>query len=112
MSIVTIPKANMPIDQAGNLPSVAMYRWMHDITQRVGGPAGSGINDLEIAQFEDAGIEEAKALLYAVTDHFNSAPPNTSPPAAEELETQVSALNAQLQAALQRIEALEQGVNL
>jgi hypothetical protein len=39
--IVTLPRADIPIDSAGNVASRDLYRWMSDITSRVGGSTGT-----------------------------------------------------------------------
>ena len=113
MTTLTLPRSNVPIDAAGNLPSQAMYRWMHDITERAGGVTGSGTNDLEVAQFEDAGIEETKAALFRLADQFDSAPLMLEQvQRIQELETQVSELTALLAELRKDVQGIQEGVSL
>jgi hypothetical protein len=75
MSSVTLPRADIPIDDAGNRASRDLYRWMRDITERVGGTLGAGTDDLSASAFEDAGIEETKAALFMVAGNAGQLPP-------------------------------------
>lgn len=68
MSAVTLPSSRIPLTANGDAVSVEFYRWMHDITQRVGGVAGPGTEDLALSQFDDAGIEETKEALLEASD--------------------------------------------
>lgn len=104
MSTVTPPRAGVPIGTVaiqGREFSVATHpefvRFFESLITRVGGVTGPGTNDLSTAQFEDAGIEETKALLHLA----ESA-------AAQE----VVYLREVVQALEKRIIALEQGVSL
>jgi hypothetical protein len=69
---VTLPRSDIPIDSAGNIASRDLYRWMSDITARVGGATGSVSDASET--FEDAGIEEQKAQLYAFEQSVSQTP--------------------------------------
>ena len=80
--------------------NIQWYRYLvQDLFDRVGGFVGPTINDLAAAQFEDAGIEEMKALAYSNSDASNQSP-------------EVSALREELAALRSRVEAMEQGVSL
>lgn len=110
MSLVTLPKAGMPV--VGNLPmSREWYRWANDITQRVGGVTGSSNDELALSQFEDAGIEEAKAAIYRVADETGIAPlPQQEQ--VDQLTAQVNHLREELAALAQIIQDLQQGTSL
>lgn len=69
-------------------------KFFESLTIRVGGPTGPGTPDLTVAQFEDAGIEETKALLYQAQDA-----------AAQD----VTHLREAVQALERRVWSLEQG---
>lgn len=68
MTKVTLPRYGVALTARGDQPSAEFYRWMHDITERVGGALGTGTDDLSVSQFEDAGIEETKAAVNAITE--------------------------------------------
>lgn len=95
MTVVTIPRATVPF--VGNAPmSAEWYRWASDITQRVGGPTGAGSNDLSLSQFDDAGIEEAKANINDLRQEVRQAP-QAAQEAVMALESSVHAIVAQAQ---------------
>lgn len=75
MTTITIPRADIPLVDAAGTPTRDLYRWMRDVTQRVGGVNGASTTDLSAAAFEDAGIEETKALAYSINDAANQQPP-------------------------------------
>ncbi len=68
MTMVTLPRAGVPLTRGGELVSPDFYRWMHDVTERVGGVNGAGTDDLAAAQFEDAGIEEMRQEVFRLRD--------------------------------------------
>lgn len=72
MPNVTLPRADIPIDSAGNFASRDLYRWMSDMTSRVGGTTGALPEASE--SFEDAGIEETKAQFYQFNNDVGQAP--------------------------------------
>ncbi len=129
MSLVTLPRAGMPL--IGDKPmSREWYRWAHDITERVGGVGGIGNDELEMAQFEDAGIEELKFSIYRLADEFAQGPvlgaddwsamlgkladeTNLAPAAVfeqiEQLTTEVNQLRDQVAVLMQSLQDLQQG---
>lgn len=78
-----LPREGIPIT-GSELPTREWYRFFFDLSQRVGGVLGSSTDDLATASFEDAGVEESRALLFATGDAANQAPP------AEQLQAIVS----------------------
>ncbi|HOV56815.1 MAG TPA: hypothetical protein PLN91_02970 [Rhodanobacteraceae bacterium] len=76
MTTITLPRSDvsMLMDLASGMPSRDWYRWARDITARVGGVTGAGTNDLAESAFEDAGIEETKALTASVADAAGQVP--------------------------------------
>ena len=82
------------------MSEINWYRyWANGIYDRIGGAVGSSTDDLSASQFEDAGIEEAKALIYANHDAISQA-------------NEVASLREELATLRQRMEAIEQGVSL
>lgn len=118
MAVVTQPRVGIPIGTVtiqGRVYDVPTHpewvRFFESALDRIGGPTGSSSNDLTLSQFEDAGIEETKAALFAVQDGFNQAPPVVSVK-DEEASPLLSALMEELALLRSRIDALEQGVSL
>ncbi|MCW1958309.1 MAG: hypothetical protein KIH64_007145 [Mycobacterium sp.] len=75
MSTVTPPRAGIPIgrlrigDKVFEVEADGEYlRFFASMVTRVGGVTGTGTEELVVSQFEDAGIEECKAQLYAWRD--------------------------------------------
>ena len=96
MSTVTLPRSGVPLTSIGHAVSNEYYRWMHDITERVGGVTGPGTNDLAAAQFEDAGIEEMRSELFRMSDEARQAQS-----LAYELAERLSASERQIAASQQ-----------
>src|SRR5688572_26019525 len=72
MPNVTLFRADVPIDSAGNVASRDFYRWLSDMTARVGGTTGSLPDASET--FDDAGIEEIKSLFYRFSNDVGQTP--------------------------------------
>jgi HAMP domain-containing protein len=90
-------------------------RFFDSMLVRVGGTSGPSTPDLVLAQFEDAGIEETKALLSTGLDELRQSADNAAlreAIAAPPDQILVSELREELQALAARIEALERGVSL
>ena len=51
------------------------YLFLQGVFDRIGGSTGESMTDLAVAQFEDAGIEELKASLFASVQDSAQAPP-------------------------------------
>ena len=112
MSLVTLPRAQIPLTLNGNAISAEWYRWAHDITIRAGGVDGSSNSELAMSQFEDAGIEETKALLYSLADDVRQGRAEevqTLMDKAQALESTVSDLVAAVAELSKAVEALSQG---
>ena len=109
MSLVTLPRAGMPVAGTATI-SREWYRWAYDITQRVGGVTGAGTNDLTLSQFEDAGIEEHKHALYRLTDDVWQMPPRVEMSPADDQAPLIEELRAQVAELTKAVEALQQGL--
>lgn len=99
MTIITLPRAGLPLTLQGATISQEWFRWARDITERAGGVSGMGSDELSLSQSDDAGIEETKAQLYEVSD-------------SQAQYNEIAELREQVLALLSRIEAIEQGVSL
>jgi ABC-type transporter Mla subunit MlaD len=112
MSKLTLPRAGIPLI-SGDRVSPEWFRFFHDLNERVGGVSGSSNDDLAASQFEDAGIEETKALLARVADAAAQVPPHEQAIvlALESLVSEVEEMRGQLRELTKAIEALQQGMN-
>lgn len=106
MGIVTKPNSTIPVGfvTVGGVELPVRLNPEHDkflerLLARAGGVSGVGSDELLLSQFEDAGIEETKADLFALRDELRQG-------------ESVASLRESLVAALRRIEALEQGMIL
>ena len=102
------------------VPVVIDIAWFRYLSQalfdRVGGALGVSTDDLALSQFEDAGIEETKAMVFGAMDAQGQADQSLSAEVAMLRERgefdQTPALMAEIAALRERLEALEQGVSL
>jgi len=79
---------------------IAWFRyWAQGVYDRIGGATGASTDDLATSAFEDAGVPELFSMLYALQDATGQA-------------NEVAALREELATLRQRLEAIEQGVNL
>ena len=115
MTTVTLPRSDiaavLPASNGDLLPSRDLYRWMRDITDRVGGVSGSGTADLAVTAFEDAGIEETKSVVADARAEFAQWPVTPAAPIDEYQGVDVNLMWAVIQALATRVEALEQGLS-
>ncbi len=74
MSALTRPPARIPLAGPDGLITREWYRYFDEVVVRLGAASGSGTDDLTTSAFEDAGIEETKAGLYALRDEIMAAP--------------------------------------
>jgi len=66
-AIGVIP-ASIPIDQSGNILRPEWYLFLQQLYVRTGGAIAQNNNELMLGQLDDAGIEDAKAEIYALRD--------------------------------------------
>jgi hypothetical protein len=112
MSKLTLPRNGITF-VLGDRVSPEWYRFFHDLNERVGGVSGSSNDDLSASQFEDAGIEETKALLARFADAADQVPPHEQALvlAVESLVSEVEEVRGQLRELTKAVEALQQGMN-
>jgi hypothetical protein len=113
MSTVTPPRNGIPIGfadtQTGEVRVHPEYlRFFESVFTRVGGTVGSGTNDLTLSQFEDAGIEEVKASAAHLADELGQVPSNT-PTQWSDVDSELSALRAEIDSLRVAVDALIQG---
>ena len=113
MSSVTQPRGGIPIATvtiAGQRYECAtnpeFVRFFETLIQRVGGPVGTGTDDLALSQFEDAGIEELKAGAYQLADAFGQVPVIQPTSSQDEPSGELSALREELAAMKAQINEL------
>lgn len=123
MTLLTLPRASIPlVDAKGNI-SREWFRWASDATARMGGVEGLGTEELTLSQFEDAGIEEAKHSIYRLSDDMGQLPPavhvladtDLTPPAVHVQTTPdagpgIEELRAQVAELAKAVQALQQGL--
>lgn len=107
MSELTPPQARIALVEIGEdgkgYVTQEWYPYLaQDLLDRVGGAVAATNSDLQTAQFEDAGIPEQQAEIYAVDQAFGQQPPAVVLPTIDD----VSSI-AQLQA---RVDALERAI--
>jgi len=116
MSTVTAPKGGIPIGyvQQGiqRIPVMIDSEWLRYLSQdlfvRVGGTNGLGTAELTLSQFEDAGIAEGHAIMFAAHDELRQIPPAAAT-AHDDSQENVGELRAQLAALARRVSDLEEG---
>jgi hypothetical protein len=88
--------------------------WFLFLTQglyeRAGGPLGVSTEDLAASAFEDAGIEEQKATMYALADELRRAPVAEPVRFVNPLDPGVDELRGQVAALTRAVEDLKQGL--
>ena len=114
MTTVTPPRVGVPIGTAevsGRtvqvFPHPEYVKYFSGLHARSGGVSGPGTEDLTAAQFEDAGIEETKALLHILSNAAGQAPRAEPTP---ENQLHECSLREQMNALALRVQALEQGL--
>ncbi len=110
MSNVTIPRAQTPLTVGGPPMSPDWYRFLHDITVRVGGVVGVGTNDLLVSQFDDAGIEETKTAVEVMARSLEQAPSHEPAQRISELESLLTEALAQIGELQREVKGIQQGI--
>jgi len=106
MSLLTLPRAQIPLADERGFVTREWYRYFSDATARMGGVDGSGSDDLTLSQFEDAGIEESKQAIYRLADEIGQQPPSI-PQQIEDLTTVLGELQAQIAVLSQAVQDLQ-----
>lgn len=131
MSILTQPQARIPVGYAMvngvRVPveiDIEWARFLFTLAERAGGITGSSTTELSTEAFEDAGIEEAKAALYALADSFAQAPltvfeqgeslgqaPLTITEQVESIACDVASLSAQIAELTKAVQGIQPGLS-
>ena len=109
MSVVTLPRIQIPLTIGGDRVSAEWYRLFHDLVLRAGGVTGPGTNDLAISQFDDAGIEETKFSLEVMARSLEQAPREEPPHRIAQLEAQLTEALAQIGELQREVKGIQQG---
>lgn len=95
--------------RTGELTRTAVM-FLKQLFERVGGSAGDGTLDLSAAQFEDAGIEETKAMVMRFADDSAVMPPVVLPlPSDDDPSQRIAALEATVAELRKELDALRVG---
>jgi hypothetical protein len=108
MSVITIPRIDVPI-AGSEKPTRDFYRWMSDVTERIGGVIAPTNNELAASDFDDAGVEELKHESAKAFDALMQTPPVVEV-RVEQLETQFAVLMAAVAELAKELDGLKQGV--
>ena len=100
------------VDQRGQVNiDIAWFLFLtQGLYERAGGPLGVSTEDLAASAFEDAGIEEQKATVYALADEFRRAPVAEPVRFVDPLAPSVDELRGMVLALQQEVQALKQGL--
>jgi polyhydroxyalkanoate synthesis regulator phasin len=109
MVLIAQPSRIPLVDPQTGLITREWQRYFTGLYQRAGGAQGESTTDLTISAFEDAGIEEMKAGLYALADTVQSAPMQAIQNQVEYLETEAAGMRAEIAALRQQIADIQQG---
>lgn len=85
--------------------------FIRELWLRAGGALGPSTNDLATAAFEDAGIEELKATLYALENTALQMRAEQQAQQIEALHSDVRDLRSEVHRMAQQINGIEQGVS-
>lgn len=107
MSLLTLPRAQIPLVDANGQVNREWYRYFSDLTKRAGGVDGSSSEDLTLSQFEGAGIEESKQAGFRLADEVGQLPPLMA--VIEAQQTEISDLREAIAALAQAIQDIRQG---
>lgn len=112
MPIAQYSAVNGPFVNADGRLSLAGSVFLRELWLRGGGAIAPTNDELLLSEYADAGIEEAKATLYALADTTAMAPIQTPHAQFDDASGELSGLRAELDAMRKRIDALEQGYQL
>lgn len=116
MGILTQPQARIPIGWAtvaGQRVAVEIdpewMRYLSTLTERSGGITGVSTTELTEMAFDDAGVEESKAMLYAMADSAGQVPAIVSQQ-LEDVLTDLADTRAQVAELAKTIQDMKQGL--
>ena len=114
-----------PIVDGRGIVTAPWLQWLRGLYERIGGPIAPSNNDISGELPEDAGIEELKAVVYAMADAAGQSPAASEfvaddafclqPPAQiyqadPDIETRLAEMAATLAALQAQINDLRQGL--
>lgn len=74
MAIALLPPRVPLVNPTSGVMSKEWYLFFQQIYERVGGADGASNTDLDLSQFNDAGIEEARLDIISLRDQIESVP--------------------------------------
>lgn len=100
------------VDSKGKvIIDIAWFLYLtNGLLDRAGGPLGPSTEDLATAAFEDAGIEESRALAMSVLEELRRLPVAEPVQFDQPLDPSVSELRERVAALEQAIQGLMQGL--
>lgn len=123
-SMAPAPIRSPIVDERG-IVTAPWLQWLRALYERIGGPIAPSNNDLSGELPEDSGIEELKALVYALSDAAGQSPvvadwtaddalwmqpPAVTIPPDTEIETRLAEMAATVSALQTQINDLRQGL--
>jgi hypothetical protein len=116
MATITQPRTQIPIGEVligGKAVPVQIHpeylRFFTSLVNRAGGTVGSGTQDLDVSQFDDAGIQEMQAQQFADRDAADQSPALALMPAEADQSNEVAALREHVARLERMVLGLAQG---
>lgn len=116
MSTLTKPQARITLGWAKvsgqRIPVEIDIEWdlfLSRLTERAGGTSGASTPELSEEAFDDAGIDDLKATVYAATDSAGQSPVQMAQE-IQQLGTELSGALAQLAELTKEVQGLKQGM--
>ena len=111
MSISMAPAPiRSPLVDARGIVTAPWLQWLRALYERIGGPIAPSNNDISGEMPEDVGIEELKAVVYAMADAACLQPPAQIYQADPDIETRLAEMAATIAALQAQINDLRQGL--
>lgn len=103
-----IPPRVPMVDSNGNVTR-EWYLFLQGVFDRVGGADGVSTSDLSASAFEDAGIEETKAMLFSSTFALSQNPPAQYDQIVADLQAELSSQRDLIAELTKTIQGIQQG---
>jgi hypothetical protein len=104
------------VDSRTGLISREWYLFFQGVFDRIGGPDGPSIPDVDASLFEDAGNGETNAMLFTAEQALAQLPPDSNlrygQYTIDVLTEQVASLREQIAVLLSEVQAIKQSTSL
>lgn len=97
------------VDPKTGLLTLPALKALALVFDRIGGPTAPTINELSFSDDEDSGLEEIRSEFSKAIEGLQSIPPPAEVAQAESVDTQLSALLAEMAELRKQVEDLKQG---